>query len=451
MNHRVFIGLGANLGDRVRNLAQAIKRMGQHAEVIKTSSLYETEPWGYADQPPFLNQVAEIRTDLNPIELLNFLKEIETAMGREESFRFGPRNIDLDILFYDDLTLATDLLTIPHPALAERAFVLIPLNEIAPDLKHPELNKSINELAAEAGNQGIKKLPDWVVDRKRMPEWGERTYVMGILNLTPDSFSGDGLVDKEDLVTRALAQAEEFFEAGADILDLGAESSRPGSQPVPIETELERLLPVLDGLRERGLPVIISVDTWKSKVAEECLMAGADWINDIWGLTADSHLASMVASHEAGVVLMHNRSKTTAVKDLGSLGKSYEGPDYEDFMREMKTEIEHSIALARSAGIQDEKMILDPGIGFGKNQEQNLALINHLDEIKSMGFPLLVGPSRKSFIGQVLDLPVEEREEGTAAALAVSIVRGADIVRVHDVRRMARVVRMTDAIVRSSY
>jgi len=272
---------------------------------------------------------------------------------------------------------------------------------------------------------------------------------MVILNLTPDSFSGDGLVDGRDLTTRALAQAVEFLDAGADILDLGAESSRPGSQPVSVKTELERLLPVLDALRKRDLPAVISVDTWKSQVAKKCLEAGADWINDIWGLNADPHLAAVIASHQAGIVLMHNRSKSTAVKDLGGLGKSYEGSEYEDFMREIKSEIQQSIDIARSAGIQDEKIILDPGIGFGKSQQQNLALINNLDELRSLGFPLLVGPSRKSFIGQVLDLPVDEREEGTAAALTVSIVRGADIARVHDVKMMTRVVRMADAIVRS--
>lgn len=449
MNHRVFLGLGANLGDRARNLTEAIQRLGQHAKVIKTSSMYETEPWGFEEQPKFLNQVVEIRTGLSPAELLAFLKEIEVAMGREKTFRLGPRNIDLDILFYDDLVIISDSLSIPHPALAERAFVLIPLNEIAPDFKHPELKRTIKELAAEADTQGIKKLPSWVVDRKRMPEWGKRTYVMGILNLTLDSFSGDGLVDGEDLITRTLTLVDEFLEAGADILDLGAESSRPGSQPVPPETELDRLLPVLNALRKRDLPVIISVDTWKAEVAGKCLKAGADWINDIWGLTADPHLASVVASHAAGVVLMHNRSRSTAVKDLGSLGKSYESSDYEDFMPEIKSEIQHSIDIARSVGIKDEKIIIDPGLGFGKSQEQNLALINRLDEIKGLGFPLLVGPSRKSFIGQVLGLPVDEREEGTAAALAVSIVRGADIVRVHDVGKMARVVRMADAIVRS--
>jgi dihydropteroate synthase len=326
---------------------------------------------------------------------------------------------------------------------------LIPLNEIAPDLIHPELKRSITELAAEVDSRGVTRLPAWKLDRKKMPEWGLSTYIMGILNLTPDSFSGDGLIDGKDMVTRAQAQADEFLEAGVDILDLGAESSRPGSQPVSIEAELERLLPVLDVLRTRDLPVLISVDTWKSEVAEKCLNAGADWINDIWGLKADQQLADVVASHQAGIVLMHNRSKSTAVKDLGILGKSYEGSDYGDFMQVIKSDLQQSVDTALSAGIGNEKIILDPGIGFGKSQEQNLALINHLDDLGSLGFPLLVGPSRKSFIGQVLDLPVEEREEGTAAALAVSIVRGADIVRVHDVRRMSRVVRMVDALIRA--
>ena len=449
MSHRVFLGIGANLGSRAQNLAEAIQRLSQQVEVSQTSSIYETAPWGFEDQPKFFNQVVEVQTALNPAELLAFLKEIEADMGREKTFRLGPRKIDLDILFYDDLSMASDSLTIPHPALTQRAFVLIPLNEIAPDFKHPELNHTIRELAFEADARGVKKLPFWMIDRKQMPVWGERTYVMGILNLTPDSFSGDGLVDGEDLTTRALAQAVEFLDAGADILDLGAESSRPGSQPVSVKTELERLLPVLDALRKRDLPAVISVDTWKSQVAKKCLEAGADWINDIWGLKADPQLARVVTSHQAGIVLMHNRSKSTAVKDLGGLGKSYEGSEYEDFMQEIKSEIQQSIDIARSAGIQDEKIILDPGIGFGKSQQQNLALINNLDELRSLGFPLLVGPSRKSFIGQVLDLSVEEREEGTAASLAVSIVRGADIVRIHDVRKMARVVRMTDAIIRS--
>ena len=278
--------------------------------------------------------------------------------------------------------------------------------------------------------------------------WGERTYMMGILNLTPDSFSGDGLMSAARPLESALAQAEEFAAQGADILDLGAESSRPGSRPVSAGEELERLLPVLESVR-RALPdMILSVDTCKADVAAACLAAGADWINDIWGLRADELLGAVIASRGAAAVLMHNRSRSAAVRDLGSLGKSYSEADYGDFLQDVKDELAGSLDLARASGIPKEKVILDPGIGFGKSVAQNLALINRLDFFRELGCPLLIGPSRKSFIGQVLDLPVEQREEGTAAALAVGIARGADIVRVHNVAMMSRVVRVADAIVR---
>ena len=307
---------------------------------------------------------------------------------------------------------------------------------------------TISELAGNIDTAGIKKLPGWLFEKDRMPEWGKCTYIMGIINLTPDSFSGDGLAVNENYLSHAISLAEEFVRDGADILDIGAESSRPGSEPVSAQTELARLLPVLEVLLEKDLPVLVSIDTWKSTVAEKCLEMGANWVNDIWGLTADPGLAVVIAKQKAGVILMHNRSKSGEFRDLGDLGKSYDGAQYDDFMLEIKAGLQHSIDSAHSAGIADEKIILDPGIGFGKSQVQNLALINRLDELKTLGFPLLVGPSRKSFIGRVLDLPVEDREEGTAAAVAVSIVRGADIVRVHDVRKMSRIARMADAIVR---
>ena len=449
MVRQAFIGLGTNLGDRAQNLADAVQRLAESAEVVKKSSIYETEPWGFEDQPKFLNLVVEIKTDLEPNELLDLLKEIEQEMGREETFRYGPRLIDLDILFYDDLIYSSDTLTIPHPFLHQRAFVLVPLNEIAPGFIHPELNLTISDIVSNIDTSGIKKLPAWNFSKSGMPDWGKRTYIMGIINLTPDSFSGDGLIQKENYPAQAIKQAEEFVQDGADILDLGAESSRPGSEPVSAETELARLLPVLEGLLKKDLPSLISIDTWKSKVAEKCLSMGADWVNDIWGLAADPDLASVAASHKAGIILMHNRSKSGEIRDLGGLGKSYAGAHYDDFMQEIKEGLQHSIDSARSAGIANEKIILDPGIGFGKSQEQNLSLINRLNELKSLGFPLLAGPSRKSFIGRVLDLPAEDREEGTAAAVAVCIMRGADIVRIHNVRMMTRVARMTDALIRA--
>jgi len=279
--------------------------------------------------------------------------------------------------------------------------------------------------------------------------WGKKTYIMGIINLTPDSFSGDGIFSSSDPMQQALTQAEEFIRDGADILDLGAESSRPGAQPVNAEEELDRLLPVLREIKERELPALVSVDTWKAEVAEACLQAGADWINDIWGLRADARLAGVIARYKATVILMHNRSQSAAVRDLGALGSSYSGVNYADLIPDIKSDLTESIRIAKEAGIKKESIILDPGIGFGKTVAQNLALINHLDKFKDLGYPLLIGPSRKSFIGQILDLPVEEREEGTAAAVAIGIARGADIIRVHNVKMMARVAKLADAIVRN--
>ena len=271
--------------------------------------------------------------------------------------------------------------------------------------------------------------------------WGSRTYLMGIINLTPDSFSGDGLADRKDPVHAALEQTIRFKNEGADIIDLGAESSRPGAEIISVDEELERLMPALTAIIKEDLDVIVSVDTFKSSVADQSLRAGADWINDIWGLRADKKLAEIVAHYQAGIVIMHNGREL-----FSNNGISVEQP--EDILQQVKADLSSSIALARQADIHTDKIILDPGLGFGKNREQNLELINRLDELKEMGFPILVGPSRKSFIGSTLNLPPAQRLEGTSASVAISIARGADILRVHDVQAMFRVARMSDAIVR---
>ncbi len=283
--------------------------------------------------------------------------------------------------------------------------------------------------------------------------WGTRTYVMGILNLTPDSFSGDGLfassspshIHSGEAV--GLDQARRFLSAGADILDIGGESTRPGSKPVGAEEELGRVLPTLHAIHAEFPEALISIDTSKSEVAEAALTEGAVLVNDVWGLRLDPLLAGVAARHQAPVVLMHNRSKPTNIEVQERLGSAYRGAEYQDLLEDVKRELLESVGIAREAGIPDHHILLDPGIGFGKTVEQNLELIDRLGEIRSLGFPVLLGPSRKSFIGYTLDLPPEERLEGTAAAVAVGIVRGADIVRVHDVPQILRVVRMTDAIV----
>lgn len=281
-----------------------------------------------------------------------------------------------------------------------------------------------------------------------LPEFGKRTYVMGILNVTPDSFSGDGLLTAADSLKAALAQAEEFIAAGADILDIGGESTRPGSTPVSDAEEIARVIPVIKALRSNGVTNLISVDTYKSAVAMAALEAGADWINDVWGFHADPRMPAVAAHWECPVVLMHNRSRPNQVELQEQIGASYIGAHYNDLLLDVKNELIQTVNVARKAGIKDENITLDPGIGFGKTVEQNLELINRLDEIKALGFPVLLGPSRKSFIGYTLDLPPSERLEGTLAACAVGITRGADVLRVHDVQQVVRLARMTDAIVR---
>jgi len=286
-------------------------------------------------------------------------------------------------------------------------------------------------------------------------EWGARTLVMGILNLTPDSFSGDGLLSPslvwgQKSIGAALEQAGDFLAAGADILDVGGESTRPGSQTVTAEEEKERVIPVIRALAQAFPETVISVDTYKASVAQAALRAGAHLVNDVWGLRADPHLAEVIASAEVPVILMHNRSKPSNAQVQEYLGGRYVGMEYNNLLEDVKAELTESVVLAIKAGIAREKIILDPGIGFGKTVEQNLELLNRLDEIRALGFPVLLGPSRKSFIGYTLNLPPDQRIEGTAAAVSVGIVRGADLVRVHDVEIMARVVRMTDALVRRS-
>jgi dihydropteroate synthase len=287
------------------------------------------------------------------------------------------------------------------------------------------------------------------METKPLIEFGKRTYVMGILNVTPDSFSGDGLLSRENTVRAALDQAQRYVEAGVDILDIGGESTRPGSSLVDEAEELSRVLPVIDALRGSGITTLVSIDTYKAAVAEAALDHGADWINDVWALRADPHMAEVAAMRKVPIILMHNRSKPDHIALEQRLGGSYLGSVYADLIGDVRGELMESVAIARAAGVEDNRVILDPGIGFGKTVEQNLELVNRLGEIRNLGFPVLLGASRKSFIGYTLDLPPAERVEGTAAVCAVGIARGADIIRVHDVEVMVRVARMTDAIVRS--
>jgi dihydropteroate synthase len=281
---------------------------------------------------------------------------------------------------------------------------------------------------------------------------------MGILNVTSDSFSGDGLISPSLTgrgargagETRAIEQAKYFIENGAEILDVGGESTRPGSQPVTAKEEIQRVIPVVQAIRENFPEAIISIDTSKAKVAEEGFKAGSHILNDVWGLRADPQLASVAAAFRVPVILMHNRSNPASVEVRERLGNAYLGAEYQNLIEDVKRELLATVEIAVKAGVEETRLILDPGIGFGKTREQNLELIDRLEEIRALGYPVLLGASRKSFIGFTLDLPADQRVEGTAATVAVGIARGADIVRVHDVKEMARVAKMTDAIVRDT-
>jgi len=231
-----------------------------------------------------------------------------------------------------------------------------------------------------------------------------------------------------------MEQARRFLDSGADILDVGGESTRPGSQPVQADEEMRRVIPLIRAILAEFPEALVSVDTCKAEVAEAAIGAGARLVNDVWGLRADPGLAGVVAKHRLPVILMHNRSRPASVEVRDRLGAAYLAAEYTDLLEDVRRDLLESVALARAAGIPDERIILDPGLGFGKTVAQNLELVDRLGEVRALGFPVLLGPSRKSFIGYTLDLPPDQRLEGTAAAVAVGIARGADIVRVHDVR-----------------
>lgn len=274
--------------------------------------------------------------------------------------------------------------------------------------------------------------------------WGNKTYIMGVINMSPESFSGDGFYD----VNKAIAHANNLVCDGADILDIGGKSSRPPTstyvenqiqnnksqndlENVGAEEELRRVIPVIKKLSSL-VSVPISIDTYDAEVARKALMAGATVINDIWGLKADPKLATVAAEFDAQLVLMHNQEHT----------------QYIDLISDIKTSLMNSVKVARQAGVAKENIVLDPGFGFGKLPKQNIQLLRRLNELKALGFPILIGTSNKSTIGSVLDLPIDKRSEGTAATVAISIANGADMIRVHDVKTMSLVSKMADAVIR---
>lgn len=253
-----------------------------------------------------------------------------------------------------------------------------------------------------------------------------RCYIMGILNVTPDSFSDGGKFNNLD---SALKHAEEMIGDGADIIDIGGESTRPGHQVITDEEEIARVTPVIEAVK-KNFDIPVSIDTYKSAVAEAALQAGADLVNDIWGFRHDERVAQVTAQYGAACCLMHNRHE----------------PVYENFLQDVAEDMKECLKIAKNAGISDDKIILDPGVGFGKTFEHNLMITNHFDVLLKLGYPVLLGISRKSMIGLALNLPVDERVEGTLATSVIGVMKGCSFVRVHDIKENRRAIQMTEAV-----
>lgn len=357
-----------------------------------------------------VHRVLKIR-GLKPVQA-NIIKQEMLSRGGEAAVSRGTINASVgetDVLLMGTLKQYKDLIT----KLKMQPF---------------QLPKLAREIEIVLNNLEVRR--PYILDcRGKLLEIGKRTLVMGILNITPDSFSDGG---KYIDAGKAVARANKMVEDGVDIIDVGAQSTRPGHVPVGIDEEINRLMPVLERL-VKEIDVPISIDTYKGEVARRALEMGANIINDQWALRADPAMAGIVAYFNAPVVIMHNQQGTTDYRDL--MG------DIVDFLRD-------SIIIAEKAGIPPEKIIVDPGIGFGKTLEQNLEVMRRLKELNCLGKSVLLGTSRKSLIGKTLNLPVDKRIEGTAATVSVGINSGVDIIRVHDVKEMVRVARMTDAIVR---
>ncbi|ROW14491.1 hypothetical protein VPNG_03294 [Cytospora leucostoma] len=480
-----YVALGSNLGDRIAEIEKACREMDARGiRVKRTSSLWETEPMYYTEQDRFVNGVCEVETTLEPLELLDQLQDIENSMGRRKLVDKGPRNIDLDILLYEDQTVDHERLKIPHIGIPEREFVLRPLAELIPTKPiYPNnpwkfTQDYLNELPPSS--PPLTTLTPLSASQPPLQALrpSRKTHVMAILNMTPDSFSDGG-----SHVTTPTSLADTiraFVAAGATMIDVGGQSTAPKRPQVSAAEETARVLPAIQAIRAvpeaRG--VLISVDTYRASVAEAAVGAGADIINDVSAGLLDPDMLGTMARLGKTVCLMHMRGTPETMSSLNDYSTSTGGggggggsssssssssgnegdsgppappPSDDGLITATAQELLERVAAAEAAGVRRWRIILDPGLGFAKVGAQNLTILRHLAELRSWpglgGTPWLVGSSRKSFVGKVTGVArPAERVWGTAATVAAAVEGGADVVRVHDVREMAQVVQMSDAI-----
>ncbi|PGH01603.1 dihydropteroate synthase [Blastomyces parvus] len=464
---RAFIALGSNQGDRIAAIEQACREMeARGIKIIRTSSLFETAPMYVIDQDSFFNAVCEIETTLGPTALLNTLQSIETGMGRRKIIDKGPRNIDLDILLYNNLKFSDPRLAIPHKLMLEREFVLRPLCQLIPKEYPPLSDKKVSYQSYLESLPCSNPPPVAVTPLSpHLPPLSptdpkRTTHLMAVLNVTPDSFSDGGQHSPANLA--ALTETiRSFIRNGATIIDVGGESTRPDSAPVTEQEELSRVIPAIRLIR--SLPeankVALSIDTYRAAVAEAAVNAGADIINDVSAGAMDPNMPATMAKLQKTVMLMHMRGTPqtmTKLTDYSAYALSSGGGSdtSSGLINGVANELMERIKAVENAGVRRWRIILDPGIGFAKNQAQNLELLGNMHRLKEgfeglRYFPWLVGTSRKGFIGRITGVTKpNERVWGTAAAVTAAVGGGADVVRVHDVEEMSQVVKMADAIYR---
>lgn len=462
-DQEVVIALGSNVGNRVDNFNEALqlmKKSGMH--ITRHGCLYETEPVYVTDQPLFLNSAVRGITKLGPHELLRVLKKIEKDMGRTDGIRYGPRPIDLDILFYGKFRVNSEILTIPHERIWERPFVMAPLMDVMGSAMESDtvaswhsfsklsggLFESWEKLGGESliGKNGLKRvLPTGNV----LWDWSLKTSMMGILNLTPDSFSDGG---KFQSVEAAVSQVRMMILEGADIIDIGAQSTRPMASRLSAQEELDRLIPVLDAVLK--MPEVegklLSVDTFHSEVASEAIGKGAHIVNDVSAGQLDPNMLDVVAGLKVPYVAMHMRGNPSTMQNSENL-------QYDNVCKQVASELYLRVRDAELSGIPAWRIIIDPGIGFSKNTEHNLDILMGLPNIrtelagKSLALshaPMLIGPSRKRFLGDICARPAAaERDPATIAAVTAGVLGGANIVRAHNVKDNLDAVKLCDAMV----
>ncbi|KAN0006955.1 hypothetical protein ACTFIU_005148 [Dictyostelium citrinum] len=511
-NNIVYLAFGSNLGDKFQNILNSFKRLEKQCFIQSTSFMYESSPQYYREQDSFFNCACKVSTHLKPHDLLKFIKQIENDMGRVETFRNGPRVIDIDIIYYNNLIIKTDDLEIPHPLMWERDFVLLPLSDIAPNFIHPTLHITTNRMKLNLPNGGninsSSTTTTTTTNNNNIIEkvirignlnynWNDKTFIMGILNVTPDSFVDGG---KFNTLEKSIQQATTLLEQGADIIDIGGQSTYPGAPQISIEEEINRVVPTIKKIREvLGNDIPLSIDTLHHQVAKEAILAGCNIINDVSGGMTDPQILLIAKEFRVPIILNHsqpttqylqqkqneqylnssndnnnNNNSSSSSSNSSSNGDSEDSSnDDNDNRSKIKQKIDLSspsvittlnsffkerIETCTKLGLFRWQLILDPGLGFYKTYEQSIEILQRGKELMSLGFPVLIGPSRKGFIANTIanaekdkSLPPpspksERRLWGTIACCCIGSMWGANIIRIHDIPEIRDAMLISDSV-----